>query len=236
MPETNGSKVNVALHVHTLYSACAETKLEVIGDYCRRKGVHALGITDHDTTAGAFALKSVLGKDVKLIIGEEIKTRQGEIIGLFLKKEIPPGLEAVETVHRIKDQGGIVYIPHPFDPLKITRLKKSALLQVIDMVDIIEVFNAKVVFPVVYVIAKNFAKKHGKLGAAGSDAHYLPAIDSCLNQIAPFNGPEEFLENFRDVQLKIGRSVPMRAWWVGIKNILVQEGHHVRKYGRKPRG
>jgi hypothetical protein len=225
--------VNVALHIHTLYSACAETKLEQFGDYCRKKGVQAIGITDHDTTAGAIALKSVIGRDVRIIVGEEIKTRQGEIIGLFLNKEIEPGLEAKETVCRIKEQGGIVYIPHPFDPFKITRLKKRALMEVLDMVDIIEVFNAKVVLPVFYVLARNFASRHNKLGAAGSDAHYLPAVDACLNEIAPFSGPEEFLRNFQDARLIIGRSPFFRAWWVGIKNVLAAEGHFVKRYGRK---
>jgi hypothetical protein len=205
----------------------------LIGDYCRRRHIDAISITDHDSAAGALALKSIIGRDVKVIVGEEIKTRQGEIVGLFLKEEIEPGLEAVETVHRIKDQGGLVYIPHPFDPFKITRLKKSALMQVIDMVDIIEVFNAKVVFPVFYGVAANFAKRHGKLGAAGSDAHYLTAIDACLNKIKPFRGPEEFLKNFEDVELLIGRSAPFRAWWVGIKNILIGEGHGLKKYGRR---
>lgn len=222
----------MALHVHTLYSPCAETKLEQIGDYCRRRGVNMLGVTDHDTTAGALALKKVIGKGVKIIVGEEIKTRQGEIVGLFLNKEIQPNLDALDTVKQIKDQGGVVYIPHPFDPFKINRLKKSTLMEVLDYVDIIEVFNAKVVFPAFYVVASNFAKRHGKLGAAGSDAHYLTAIDSCLNQIEPFNTPEEFLKNFQDVNLMIGRTFPFRAWWVGIKNVLEGEGHVLKRYGR----
>lgn len=233
MPEANGSRVNVALHVHTLYSACAETKLEEIGDYCRKRGVDALGVTDHDTTAGALALKAVIGKDVRIIMGEEIKSRQGEIIGLFLKHEIEPGLEARETAERIKEQGGIVYIPHPFDPFKINRLKKASLMEILDLVDIIEVFNAKVVFPVFYSVASRFAKRYGKLGAAGSDSHYLQSIDACLNQMNDFSNPQQFLENFKDARLMIGRSGPLRAWWVGIKNVLVGEGHVVKRYGRR---
>jgi len=218
--------------VHTLYSACAETRLEQIGDYCRAHGVDAIGVTDHDTTAGALALKSVIGKGVRVIVGEEIKTNQGEIIGLFLNEEIKPGLDPMETVLRIKEQGGIVYIPHPFDPFKINRLKRSALMQIIDHVDIIEVFNAKVVIPSFYVIARNFAKRHGKIGAVGSDAHYLPAINACLNQIDRFSTPEEFLNNFKDAKLVIGRSLPLRAWWVGVKNVLAGEGHVVKRFGR----
>ena len=232
MSKVKDSRVRVAVHVHTLYSPCAETKIEQIGDYCRQRGVNVLGITDHDTISGALAVKAAIGRHVRVIVGSEIKTRQGEIIGLFLKKEIEPGQGALETVEQIKEQGGLVYIPHPFDPFKIQRLKKAALMQVLDMVDMIEVYNAKVVFPVFYSVAANFAKRHNKVGAAGSDAHYLNAIGACLNEIDDFVSPEQFLENFKNVKLLITRSGPFRAWWVGIKNVLIQEGHVVRKYGR----
>lgn len=230
MSEACLPEINVALHVHTIYSPCAETRLEEIGEYCRTRGVDVLGVTDHDTIAGALALKKMLG-DVRVIIGEEIRTRQGEIIGLFLNKEIEPNLDARETCKRIKDQGGLIYIPHPFDPFKIPRLRPSALMRVLDMVDMIEVFNAKTLFPVFSNIASRFTSVHGKIPAAGSDAHYLSAIDLCVNRMQDFSNPAEFLESFRNAQLQTHTCGPFRQWWVGIKNVLTSEGHRVRRYG-----
>lgn len=220
--------VSVALHVHTLYSPCAETKLEDIGEYCRRKGIDVIGITDHDTIAGAVALKKII-KGVRVIIGEEIKSKQGEIVGLFLKDEIKPEQDARDTCEQIKEQGGLVYIPHPFDIFKIHRLKKDALMRVLDLVDMIEVFNAKSLLPVSSNIAMRFAEQHGKIAAAGSDAHYLPAIDLCVNEIKDFSTPQEFLENFRDVHRLTSKVNSLRTWWVGIKNALSGESHSIKK-------
>lgn len=233
MFEANCSKINVALHIHTLYSACSETKLEEIGDYCRNAGVNVLGVTDHDTIGGALALKAVVGDEVRVIIGEEIKTRQGEIIGLFLKHEIEPNQSALDTCVEIKEQGGLVYIPHPFDPFKVHSLRKKALIEVLDMVDIVETFNAKAISPILNSIASRFAQKHGKIAAVGSDAHYLQAIDLCINEMEDFETPQEFLNNLRDARLITRRSGPLRQWWVGIKNVLRGEGHKLRRFRTK---
>ena len=226
------NKVNVALHIHTLYSACAETRLEDIEGYCRRNNVDVVAITDHDTIAGALELKA-MSPDLRVIVGEEIKTRQGEVVGLFLEHEIEPGLDALETCRLIKQQGGLVYIPHPFDLLKINRVKKRALMEILDMVEIIEVFNAKLVTPIYNIVADRFADQQGKVAAAGSDAHYLKAIAVCLNEIDDFSTPQEFLENLRDGRLIAKRSGFLRAWYVGLKNVLRGEGHYVKRYGRR---
>jgi predicted metal-dependent phosphoesterase TrpH len=229
MPKADGSKVTVALHVHTLYSACSETRLEDISSYCRTAGVNVLGITDHDTISGALALKKVAPK-LRTIIGEEILTHDGEIVGLFLKREIEPGLSALETAQRIKEQGGLVYIPHPFDPMKVRRIKKRAVMEILDLIDIIEVFNAKTTFPIFNTVAARFAKLHGIIQAVGSDAHYLTAIGLCMNKMKDFITPEDFLNNLRDAELITQRSGPLRGWWVGIKNVLAGEGHKVRRF------
>ncbi len=233
MSKAENPRVTVALHVHTLFSPCAETKLEQIPEYCREKGIDVIGITDHDSIAGALELKAK-ADGLRVIVGEEILTAEGEIIGLFLHEEIKPGLSALGTCEQIKAQGGLVYIPHPFDPLKIRRLKKHALMQVLDYVDIIEVFNAKLNLPVFNSVAAKFAFDYGKAGAAGSDAHYLQAIDVCTNSMDDFSTPQEFLANLHFARLTTHRAYPMRTWWVGIKNALRGEGHHLKRYGRKP--
>ncbi|MHB1001373.1 MAG: PHP domain-containing protein [Armatimonadota bacterium] len=232
MSEACCSRIAVALHIHTMYSACSETKLEEISKYCLDNGISVLGVTDHDTIGGALALKAVAGK-LRVIIGSEIKTRQGEIIGLFLKNEIAPGQGALDTCEQIKEQGGLIYLPHPFDPLKVRRLKKKAVLECLHLIDIIEVFNAKTTLPIYNKIAARFAEKHGKAAAVGSDSHYLESIDMCVNEIDDFNTPEEFLENLRHAKLITKRSGPLRGWWVGIKNVLIAEGHHVQRYRKR---
>ena len=227
MPESDSPRIKVALHVHTLYSACAETRLEDIAGYCREQGIDVLGVTDHDTIAGALALKA-LAPDLRLIIGEEIRTTSGEITGLFLKHEIEHFLSPIETCEQIKAQGGLVYIPHPFDPFKFHRLRRHALMEVLDMVDIIEVFNGKANLPVFNAFAAAFAKKHGKPGAVGSDAHYLQAISLCTNEMADFQTSQEFLESIKHAKLITEHRWPLRTWWVGIRNILRGEGHKVK--------
>ncbi|MHB0913808.1 MAG: PHP domain-containing protein [Armatimonadota bacterium] len=232
MTAAHARTVSAALHIHTAYSACSESGLEEIIAYCRKWKVDVLGITDHDTIDGALALKSI-AHDIRIIIGEEIKTRHGEIVGLFLKEKVEPNLDAAETCRRIKDQGGLVYLPHPFDPFKIHRLKKRVLDEILDMVDIIEVFNAKTLFPMFNAVAARFAERHGKVAAVGSDAHYLDAIDLCINEMSDFETPEQFLESLRDANLVTRRSGPYRQWWVGIKNVLRGEGHGMRKFGNR---
>jgi predicted metal-dependent phosphoesterase TrpH len=233
MSKASSPRITAALHVHTLYSPCAETKLEAIPGFCREKGIGVIGIADHDTIAGALELKAI-ADGLRVIVCEEVLTADGEIIGMFLHDEIEPGQSALETCEQIKAQGGLICIPHPFDPLKIRRLRKRALMDVLEYVDIIEVFNAKLNLPVFNVVAAKFAFDYGKAGAAGSDAHYLQAIDVCTNEMDDFSTPEEFLANLHHARLTTHRAYPMRTWWIGIKNALRGEGHHLKRYGRKP--
>lgn len=227
-----GPRITVALHVHTLYSACAETRLEEIEEFCRERGIDVLGVTDHDSIAGALALRSQV-RDLRVIVGEEIRTRHGEITGLFLEHKIQPGLDAVETCELIKEQGGLVYVPHPFDPFKVHRLRRHALMRILDYVDIMETFNGKANLPFFNKASAKSAAKHDKVAAAGSDAHYLHAIDLCVNRMADFTNPQEFLQSLGEAELVTAHRYPMRTWWVGIKNVLRGEGHVVKRFGRR---
>ncbi len=229
MSEVNGSQVTLAIHIHTQYSACSDTRIDDIADYCRAKGVNVLGVTDHNTIAGALALKSV-ANDLRIIIGEEISTRQGEIIGLFLNKEIEANLDALETCKRIKDQGGLVYIPHIIDPFKIHRMRLRTLMSILDSVDIIEIFNAKASMPVFNALSANFAEMYHKIRVAGSDAHYLQAIDLCVNKMRNFSTPQEFLASLSGAEIIAHRGGRLRAWWSGVKNVLCEEGHSVNRF------
>jgi hypothetical protein len=224
----DGSIITAALHIHTEYSPCGVTRIDQIEKYCLDKEIDVVAITDHDTIAGALALEKIVSK-IRVIVGEEVTTREGEIVGLFLREPIKPRQSAKATCMQIKEQGGMVYVPHLFDPFKIHRLKTPSLLKVIDLVDIIEVFNAKTSLPMFNRMSVDFAKRHHKPGAAGSDAHYLESIDMCTMLMADFSTPQEFLANLADAELVAKRGGRARCWLGGVKNVLGQEGHKVRR-------
>ena len=179
------------LHVHTCYSPDSRASLEDIIKVCQRKGINCLAITDHNTIAGALKLKKLAPFSV--IVGEEIMTLSGEVIGYFLQEEIPRGLSAEETVARIKSQGGLVCLPHPFDHLTRSPLRSREREKLLGKIDIIEVFNARTVFPRASAKARRFARHNGFLASAGSDAHLPHEVGNAYVEMPPFNGPEDFL-------------------------------------------
>ena len=130
---------------------------------------------------------------MRVIVGEEVKTLEGEVIGLFLEERIPPGLTFAETIAEIKGQGGIVYVPHPFDRLHAvpgTSLLKANLTDL----DVIEVFNSRIAYPGFNEKALRFSQRHRLPGAAGSDAHVLPGLGTALTGVGSFSGPQDFVE------------------------------------------
>lgn len=139
-----------------------------------------IAITDHNTIDTALTIQKALGD--KIIVGEEIMTAEGEIIGLYLSKNIPAGLNPYETVKLIKDQGGIVYIPHPFETVR-HGLHPAALEKIQDMIDIIEVYNGRVFFQDRSEQAAVWAKLNQIIGAASSDAHGVKGLGSTYTQV-----------------------------------------------------
>ncbi|HID86936.1 MAG TPA: PHP domain-containing protein [Anaerolineae bacterium] len=185
--------IRIDLHVHTRYSGDCLTSFQAIIEACRRRGLGGVAITDHNRLEGALAFREVAPFPV--IVGEEVDTSEGEIIGLFLKEEIPRGLTPEETVTRIKEQGGLVYIPHPMDRVRRSALRRGALERILDQVDAIEVFNARVTFPADNEEARRYAQEHGLPQGAGSDAHTPGEIGRAYVEMEPFNDPEEFLRH-----------------------------------------
>lgn len=207
-----------ALHVHTNYSACSESPVDHIARYCRTHGIQAIAITDHDQIEGAKKLKAI-AQDVQVIVGEEVSTRDGEIIGLFLTKRVDAGMPLRDTCVEIKRQGGLVYVPHPFDKLKVHRVRTRHLREIIDLVDIIEIYNAKISMNFFNARAKRFADKRHKVGAVGSDAHYINAIGGALAVMEPFDGPKEFLENLSRAEFLTGASSLLATWWIRVRKL-----------------
>src|ERR1051325_3227419 len=135
---------NVDLHSHTLWSKDCLSKFETIIELCRRRGVDRIAITDHNTAEGALAMQKI-APDV-VIVGEEIMTTEGEILAYFLTESIPAKLTPNETIRRLRDQGAVISVSHPFDRLRKGAWGEEALTRIADQVDAIEIFNARCLY------------------------------------------------------------------------------------------
>jgi predicted metal-dependent phosphoesterase TrpH len=194
----NGPRIKVDLHSHTHYSPDSGNSLDDIVKVVQRRGLGALAITDHDRIDGALRLRDTR-PPFFVIVGEEIKTSEGEIIGLFLSERVPPRLSPEETVAAIKEQGGVVYIPHPFDRVRrASHLRARALYRVLPSIDALEVINARTTLPWDNRRAETFCRKHDLLRGAGSDAHTLREIGRAWVDMPPFEDAQEFLTGLKD--------------------------------------
>ena len=185
--------IKADLHIHTGYSPDSATPLERVIARCTERGINCVAITDHNTIAGALDMKRVA--PFKVIVGEEIDTAQGEVIGYFLTDEIPRGLPADETVRRIKKQGGLVAVPHPFDSFRLSALRRDTLEELVPHIDIIEVFNARLLLRRHADRARAFADAHGLLASAGSDAHTASEVGNAYIEMPDFNDRNDFLSS-----------------------------------------
>jgi predicted metal-dependent phosphoesterase TrpH len=210
------------LHVHTRYSEDSISPPEKIVEHCLKVGINCLAITDHNEISGAFEVKRTA--PFKVIIGEEILTNQGEIIGYFLTEKIPPRLSPEETVARIKAQGGLVCIPHPYDVLRSgTKIHTQALEEILPDTDIIEVFNSKTMLLRYSKRALELAQQHGLPGTAGSDAHIVREIGSTYMEIPEFNDAQQFLQSLRQGKVFGHRTSLWMHFYIGIRNRLVKQ-------------
>jgi hypothetical protein len=192
--------IDVDLHMHTDHSHDCATPVEVLIAEARARGLGAIAITDHNEISGA---KEAVAKadGIKVIVAEEVKTAdQGEVIGLFIKEKIERGMTLQETVDEIKRQGGLVYVPHPFDRMHSVP-DYEHLLTVVDDVDAIEVFNPRVAIAEFNEEAVRFAAKYRIPAGAGSDAHVTQGLGSVRIRMRDFDGPHEFLESLRDADI-----------------------------------
>ena len=194
--------MKVDLHVHTCYSKDSLTSLEAVIEACRKRGLDKVAITDHNTIAGALALRE-MAPDL-VIVGEEIKTNAGEIIAYFLEEEVPKGLPLQEAIARVRQQGGVVGVPHPLDRLRHEAMELPHLLTIIEQVDLLEVFNARTIFSSDNRRALDLAREQGILASAGSDAHTACEIGRAYVEMPAFNDQEEFLPSLAQGQI-VGR-------------------------------
>jgi predicted metal-dependent phosphoesterase TrpH len=203
--------IDVDLHMHTDHSHDCATPVEVLLATAREQGLGAIAVTDHNEISGAFEAAAQAARPgpaptVKVIVAEEVKTAgEGEVIGLFLQEKIPRGMTLPETIAEIRRQGGVVYVPHPFDRMHSVP-DYEHLLPVLDQVDAIEVFNSRVAISAYNDEAARFAAKYRIPGGAGSDAHVPQGLGSARIRMRDFDGPQEFLQSLRDAEIVRGPS------------------------------
>jgi len=195
--------IEIDLHMHTDHSTDCATPVEVLLETARDRGLGAIAITDHNEVSGALEARRIAAgmDDLKVIVGEEVKTaEQGEVIGLFLEEKIPRGMTMAETIAAIRAQGGLVYVPHPFDRLHSVP-DYEHLLDMVEEIDVLEVFNPRVAVTAFNEEARRFAEKYRIVPGAGSDSHVAQGLGSVRVRVHDFDGPAEFLEAMRDADI-----------------------------------
>lgn len=182
--------MRVDLHLHSRYSPDSASSLEAIIQRCRECRLDRIALTDHNVVEGALKLAAMAPE--LAIVGEEAKTREGEVIGLFITDRIPPYMRPEEAMDLIHQMGGLVYVPHPLDRNR-AHYSGDRLVQLAPRIDIVEVYNPWAE-AAANRAAADLAVELGKVAASGSDAHGLKELGRSWMEMDPFNGPADFLE------------------------------------------
>jgi hypothetical protein len=206
--------LRIDLHVHSFHSPDSLMSLETIIETAPKRGLDGLALTDHATIEGALALAEMAPFTV--IIGEEIKTSEGEITAFFLKETIPSGLSPHETIQAIHEQNGVVCVPHPLDRLRSSSVKMEVLLSILDEVDMLETFNSRVILREDNAAAERLAEERGVLQGAGSDAHSPYELGRAYSLVAhPFSDRDSFLDGVANGGI-FGKLSPI---WVHLSSV-----------------
>ena len=190
--------VTAELHCHTVYSMDSSNRVDALIRAARERGIQRLAITDHNTIEGALCAKELAPELV--VVGEEVLTERGELIAYYVKEEIPKGLSVNETLQRLRAQGALISIPHPFD-LWRHGWPLEELLELMPEVDALEVFNSRCMRKVQNDKVLALASEHGKLMTAGSDAHSLVELGLAVVHLPTFNNADELRAALADVEI-----------------------------------
>jgi predicted metal-dependent phosphoesterase TrpH len=191
-------------HIHSRFSGDCSTTLEQIIQTCQKKMINCIALTDHNEVEGALQLKKIA--PFYVIVGEEILTTSGEIMGLFLSQKIPRDISIEEAIKRVKDQNGLLCAQHPFDKFRSDALQAEVMEKIKDQIDMVEIFNARTPLKRTTDMAREFAREHHFPATAGSDAHAAYEIGNAYVELPEFKGREDFLS-----ALKQGRVAGRRA-------------------------
>ena len=194
--------------MHTNYSHDSEMSPERLVQRCLKVGLNCIAVTDHNTVAGAIEVRDAAPFIV--IIGEEVGSSEGEITGLFLKESIPSGLSPLETATLVKEQGGLVSIPHPFDRFRRSVISRSGLDEILPLTDIVEVFNSRNNLDADNQEAYRLADEYGLLASGVSDAHTPMELGRTYVEMPEFDGtPEGFKESLAQARIFGRRMNPL---------------------------
>jgi len=222
--------IRADLHNHTHFSPDSILSPEYLVRRARERGIDVIAVTDHDTIEGGLRCRELAADEapeLRVIVGEEVRTKDGEILGLFLTEEIPRDLSAEETVYRIHGQNALAGAPHPFDAFR-SGLKPEAMVDIVGQLDFIEGLNARMMFSRHNQHAQQLAAEYGKPMTAASDAHSAREVGRAYVEMPDFASPLEFLESLHAGRLIGGTSWPFVHW---ISRYAVLR----RKLGWKPR-
>jgi predicted metal-dependent phosphoesterase TrpH len=207
----------VDLHAHTGHSKDSLLPAAELLLAAASRGMAAIAVTDHNSLGGAEQAASLVDRQPErfghllVLAGSEIMTSEGEIIGLLLRRDVPRGLSPEETIAAIREQGGLVIVPHPLDRLRGSRLNEAALHRVAHLVDAIEGLNARTTFPADNLRAQRFARDHDLPVTAGSDAHVAREAGTAYLELdaPPATGNAALLAQIRGARLGGGLSSPL---------------------------
>jgi predicted metal-dependent phosphoesterase TrpH len=220
-PRPGKGRIWVDLHIHTCYSSDCLTSLDQIVEASLARRLGGVAVLDHNTIEGALELQKLAPFPV--IVGEEVYTTEGEVGGLFLRETVPAGLSARETVSRIRVQGGLVYVPHPFDRYRRSPVGEQTLLSIVDSVDVIEVLNARVLVGRDNAMAQAYAHARGILCGAGSDAHSAAEIGRAFVDMPAFCDLASFVRSLSQGVIRgqiSGPHVHLYSTWAKLRRRL----------------
>jgi predicted metal-dependent phosphoesterase TrpH len=216
-------------HIHTRFSRDSLLEEEPFINLAIERGLTHVAVTNHNNVEGAIAVRDKVAElgltdQLTVILGEEVSTTDGEVVGIFLEKTIPRGLSANETVDEIHRQGGLVSVPHPFDPFRGSHIREGPLRNLAEMgkIDMLEVFNSRVTFQRHNVEAAEFAARYGIPGIAASDSHSRFEIAMAFNALPPFTTAEELKARLIDNEWHASRStflIHLTTRWAVWKNM-----------------
>lgn len=199
----------VELHCHSNASRCSNLSPDAIIANCHKKNIQAIAVTDHNSIQGAMRLEKKSKGKLRVIMGSEILTKEGEITGYFLSKDIPPMLSIADAIRKIKEQKGIVGIPHAGDAHRKKAVSLKIVKENIKNIDCLEVFNSR-------TLSKQHNEKIRRLAEnlripqyVGSDAHFACEIGKSYVVMKPWNSPDEFLDNLKNANLCPHKSFPI---------------------------
>lgn len=200
--------IKTVFHVHTDYSPDSNSSLESLVDTATEQGVHCVAVTDHDTIEGAQILAHIARDTaLRVIVGEEISTTEGHLIGLFLREPVPSGRSPRRTAESIREQGGLVAVPHPFTRLMDCGMR-TGIGGILDLIDLFEVYNSQNVWALPDWRARRFAARHGLPTIVGSDSHVRGSLAASYQWMPAFDDAATFMESIRHAQPVTRRHAP----------------------------